>query len=97
MLGCPGESLRRKKTTDDIPRRMLILLLELLKSGELPELAVGGAWACISDIMIRGSAALCTAALESDICGLAVVQLQAMGPVADRVVSPCAPFVLDCL
>ena len=73
--------------SDDVPRRMLVLLLELLKSGALPELAVGGAWACISDIMIRGSAVLCTAALESDICGLAVAHLQAVGSAADWVVS----------
>ena len=51
--------------SDDIPLRMLVLLLELLKSGELPELAVGGAWFGVSTLMLRGSAALGTVALEA--------------------------------
>ena len=66
---------------------MLVLLLELLKSGELPELAVAGAWVCINEIMIRGSAALGPVALEADICGLAVAHLQAIGSAADSVAS----------
>ena len=73
--------------SDDVPRRMLVLLLELLKSDELPELAVGGAWNGIDDIMIRGSAALGPVALEADVCGLAVAHLQAVGSAADWVVS----------
>ena len=73
--------------SDDVPRRMLVLLLELLKSDELPELAVGGAWTGINDIMNRGSAALGPVALEADICGLAVAHLQAVGSAADWVVS----------
>ena len=73
--------------SDDVPRRMLVLLLELLTSDELPELAVAGAWCCINEIMIRGSAALGSMALESDICGLAVAHLQAIGSATDWVVS----------
>ena len=37
--------------TDDIPRKLVRLLLELIASGELPELAVGGAWAQLSKIV----------------------------------------------
>ena len=83
--------------SDDIPLRMLVLLLELLKSGELPELAVGGAWFCVNTLMLRGSAALGTVALEADICGLAVAHLHAIGSTADWLVSLTAPrrsFVL---
>ena len=36
---------QKKTPSDDVPRRMLTLLLELLKSdGELPDLAIGGAF-----------------------------------------------------
>ena len=67
--------------------------------GELPELAVGGAWSCINEIMARGSAALGTVALEMDICGLGVAQLQAIGSAADWVVSKQLqlPIQTDCL
>eukprot|EP01046_Picozoa_sp_COSAG06_P096812 COSAG06_NODE_42925_length_377_cov_0.636691_2_plen_39_part_01 len=34
---------RKRLPTDDIPRKLVLLLLELIASGELPELAVGGA------------------------------------------------------
>ena len=74
--------------SDDIPLRVLVLLLELLKSGELPELAVGGAWSCVNVLMCRSSAALGTVALEADICGLAVAHLRAIGSAADWAVSP---------
>ena len=65
---------------------MLLLLLELLQSGELPELAVGGAWTVASDLMNRGSAPFGPVALEADICGLATAHLRAIGPAADWVV-----------
>jgi hypothetical protein len=86
-VNCPWTLRRKKVPSDDVPRRMLVLLLELLKSDELPELAVGGAWTGINDIMNRGSAALGPVALEADICGLAVAHLQAVGSAADWVVS----------
>jgi hypothetical protein len=67
---------------------MLVLLLELLKSAELPALAVGGAWDCISLLCMRGSAALGSVALELDVCGVAVAQMQAIESRGDWVVSP---------
>ena len=35
---------QNKMPGDDVPRQMLTLLVDLLRSGELPELAIGGAW-----------------------------------------------------
>ena len=71
---------------DDTPHQVLLLLLELLQSGELPELAVGGAWKVGNDVMNRGSTPLGPVALEADICGLATAHLRAIGPAADWVV-----------
>ena len=34
---------QKNMPSDDVPRQMLTLLVELLRSGELPELAIGGA------------------------------------------------------
>jgi hypothetical protein len=72
--------------TDDIPRKLLRLLLELIASGELPQLAVGGAWANVH-ILLAPRPALGPVALEADICGLAVAGLRAVGSAADWVVS----------
>ena len=33
-----------KTSPDEVPREMLALLVELLASAQLPELAIGGAW-----------------------------------------------------
>ena len=60
--------------------QMLLLLLELLQSGELPELAVEAHGVVATDLMIRGSAPLGPVALEADICGLATAHLRAIGP-----------------
>ena len=82
---------RRKRTPDDeIPRQILRLVLELLQSGELPELAVGGAWSCIIAIVDEGII-LSRVALEANICGLAMAHLRALGPAADWTVSLSVP------
>ena len=92
QLTCGIHASRRKRTAaDDTPRQMLLLLLELLQSGELPELAVGGAWKVAEDLMNRGSAPLGPVALEADICGLATAHLRAIGPAADWMVRTCWP------
>ena len=70
---------------DDIPRKVAQLLLELIASGELPELAVGGAWVQVQNLLSRPT--LAPMALEVDICGLAVAGLRALGSAADWVVS----------
>ena len=72
--------------TDDIPHKLVRLLLELIASGELPELAVGGAWVKL-DHLLQARPALKEVALEADICGLAVAGLRALGSASDYVVS----------
>jgi hypothetical protein len=37
--------------SDDIPRKLMQLLMELIASGELPELAVGGAWLRVEHLL----------------------------------------------
>ena len=77
--------------TDDIPCKLLQLLLELIASGELPELAVGGAWARVQNLL-PPRPALGPVALEADICGLAVAGLRTVGSAADWVVSFVSKF-----
>ena len=72
--------------TDDIPRKLVRLLLELIASGELPVLAVGGAWACVHNLL-TSRPALGPVGLEADICGLAAASLRTVGSAADWVVS----------
>ena len=78
--------------TDDIPRKLLRLLLELIASGELPVLAVGGAWHSMMTLL-TSRLALGPVALEADICGLAVAGLRTMGSAADWVVSVVSSLV----
>lgn len=70
--------------------QMLLLSIELLQSGELPELAVGGAWCTLTNIVCRGSVPLGLVALEADICGLATAHLRAIGRAADWMVRSCS-------
>ena len=91
-LTCETTALRRKRTAaDDTPLRVLSLTLELLQSGDLPELAVGGAWAVAVDLFNRGSSPLGHIALEMDISGLATAHLRAIGCAADWMVRACSP------
>lgn len=85
-------ALHRKKTpTEDLLCQLIVLLLELLKSHNLPELAVGGAWVCLDHIMNRCSAALGLVALEAGICEVAVDTLRTVGSSADWIVSLLLP------
>ena len=79
--------------TDDIPHKLVRLLFELISSGELSELAVGGAWFKL-DQLLTPRPALGPVALEADICGLAVAGLRAVGPAADWVVSLVSSLVV---
>ena len=79
--------------TDDIPRKLLRLLLELIASGELPELAVGGAWNSVQNLQATRPA-LKEVALEADICGLVVAGLRTVGSAADWVVSVVSSLAL---
>jgi hypothetical protein len=77
--------------SEDSPRQMLILWLELLQSGRLPDLAIGGAWRCVDGIMQRSSPTLGHVALEADLCGVAMAHLRAIGSAADWMVSLNSP------
>jgi hypothetical protein len=79
--------------TDDIPHKLVRLLFELIASGELPELAVGGVWLKL-DALQTPRPALGPVALEADICGLAVAGLRTVGPAADWVVSLVSSLVV---
>ena len=79
--------------TDNIPHKLVRLLLELIASGELPELAVGGAWQHVSHL-VTPRPALGPVPLEADMCGLAVAGLRAVGPAADWVVSLVSSLVV---
>ena len=79
--------------TDDIPHKLVRLLLELIASGELPELAVGGAWQKLGHLLTPRPA-LGPVALEADMCGLAIATLRAVGSAADWVVSIVSSLAL---
>jgi hypothetical protein len=73
---------------EELPRQLLLLLFELLRSGDLPELVIGGAWTCAMNLFGYSTRrALGPVGLESDICGLAVAQLRALGSPDDWMVS----------
>ena len=62
MLSAEPIGSKKKLPEDEVPAQMLTLLLELLKSNELPELAIGGAWNavhfCLMGRLITGAMAL---------------------------------------
>jgi hypothetical protein len=84
---------RKKMPTDDIPHKLVRLLFELIASGELPELAVGGVWLKLN-ALLTPRPALGPVALEADICGLAGAGLRTVGPAADWVVSLVSSLVV---
>ena len=83
-LGVDPIASPKKTPSDDVPRQMLVLLVELLRSMELPELAIGGAWsACFWLVAARPG--LCDTAMELGVVELAVEHLRAIGSPADMV------------
>ncbi len=78
---------RKKLPGNDKPARIARLLVELLNSDELAELAIGGAWSCLKNILLGAQPALCRVILDLDICGLALTHLQQIGSAADWTVS----------
>ena len=78
---------QKKMPSDDVPRRMMTLLLEMLRSGELADddqLLIGGAWQCVGQCL-TGRPSLASTALEGGIFEIAVAQLNAIGSPADWV------------
>ena len=82
-MGCTWFS-KKKTPEDDVPMKMMALLLELLKSSELPELAIGGAWVAARNC-VTGRPSVASAAVEGGVFELAVAHLNAIGSPADWV------------
>ena len=75
---------QQKTPSDDVPRQMLTLLVELLRSGELPELAIGGAWRGFEGCL-TGRPGLAPAAMNLGLIDLAAEHCRAIGSPADIV------------
>ena len=90
--------LRRKKLpADDVPRKLLTLMLELLRTPEkLPPLAVGGLWRAVEQT-VTGRPALGPPALEAGAFDLAVAQMVALGGATDQLVRRRALCSFVCL
>ena len=75
---------KKKQPEDDVPTKMLTLLLELLKANELPELAIGGAWTGVLN-SLTGRPSIGPVALKHGVVELVVEHLKAIGSPADWV------------
>eukprot|EP01043_Picozoa_sp_COSAG02_P061808 COSAG02_NODE_8380_length_2591_cov_15.477323_3_plen_432_part_00 len=70
--------------SDDVPQQLLTLSIELLRSRELPELAIGGAWRGAKECM-DARPGLAPVAMKLGLFDLAVEHLRAIGSPADVV------------
>ena len=77
---------QKKMPSDDVPRQMLTLLVELIRSGELPELLIGGAWKA-AESCLMGRPGLAPAAMELGMIELAAEHLRSIGSAAEVVSS----------
>jgi hypothetical protein len=77
---------QKLQPADDVPRRILTLTVELLKSNELSDLVCGGLW-YTAGFCLLARPALGPVALECGIFEAAMAQLDAMGSPADYLVS----------
>jgi hypothetical protein len=84
FMTCDPIVSKKKLPEDDVPAKMLTLLIELLKANELPELVIGGAWDGVYRCIL-GRPSLGPIALEHGAMELAVAQLKAIGSPADWV------------
>eukprot|EP01046_Picozoa_sp_COSAG06_P021076 COSAG06_NODE_1567_length_9085_cov_3.404073_10_plen_384_part_00 len=75
---------KKKLPEDDVPTKMVTLLLELLKANELPELAIGGAWTGLTHCTV-GRPSIGPVVLKHGVVELAVEHLKAIGSPADWV------------
>ena len=85
-MGADPVSLK-KMPSDDVPRRMLTLVLEMLKSGELADdnvLLIGGACNSVLNLT-AGRPSLAQTALGCGVSELVVAQLNALGSPANWV------------
>ena len=74
----------QSRVSDQVPKQMITLLLQLLKSGELPELAIGGAWFAIY-VCIQGGPALGSLAVDLGVMELAAEHCHAVGSPANMI------------
>ena len=74
----------KKLPSDDVQRQLLPLLVELLSSAELPELAIGGVWFTIF-CCLTGRPSLGPAAMELGLFDVGMVHLRGIGSPADAV------------
>ena len=84
-MGAEPIASQTKMPSDNVPQRMMALLLEMLQSGELEdddELLFGGAWNGV-DNCLAGRPLLGPTALECGIFELVVAQLNTLGSPAD--------------
>ena len=90
LLGAEPIVSKKKLPEDDVQMKLMtLLLLELLKSNELPELATGGAWMGVH-YCLTGHLGLGPAALGCVVFELAVAHLHAIGSPADWISSRAA-------
>eukprot|EP01043_Picozoa_sp_COSAG02_P012295 COSAG02_NODE_472_length_21636_cov_767.911366_19_plen_284_part_01 len=75
---------KKQMPSDDVPQQLLALSIELLRSRELPELVIGGAWRCVKDC-IDGRPGLAPVAMELGVFDVAVAGLRAVGSPVDVV------------
>ena len=71
---------------DSASERLLVLALEQLRGGELPQLLANDVWTLPSHLILIQRPTLMRVALELDIYGIAVAQLRAIGRPADWLV-----------
>ena len=74
---------------DSAAERLLVLALEQLRGGELPQLLANDVWNLPLDLVLFQRPTLMHVALKLDICGIAVAQLRAIGRPADWMVRWC--------
>lgn len=70
--------------SDDVPQRLMSLLVDLLRSDGLPELAIGGAWTRVA-YCVSGRPSLALTATELGLFDLAVRHIRALGSPANAV------------
>jgi hypothetical protein len=83
-LGAEPIISKKKQPEDDVPTKMVTLLIELLKANELPELAIGGAWSGVV-YCLTGRPSIGPVALKHGVVELVVEHLKAIGSPADWV------------
>jgi hypothetical protein len=75
---------KKHMPSDDAPQELLTLLAQLLRSQELPELVITGAWRGV-ELILTGRPELAPVGMELRLFELGVEQLRAIGSPADAV------------